>query len=379
MTAAGVLVVLVGVGLAYANGANDVSKGIATLVGSGVTDYRRAIAWGSAWTAVGGILGALFAGAMLTTFGGGLLTPGATSTFAAALATLSGAAGWVFFATRAGLPVSTTHAIVGSLVGVAALAYGVDAVRWSALGGKVFLPLLLTPFASLAVTGALLRAARGRAAGGGAAADCLCAGLEPASVARGVATGSSVALVPGSATLRLVAASAEACATSHPDALRLTLGHLHWLTSGATSLARGMNDAPKIVALALSASALGATAAVQPAVLYAVVTFGMVAGSLVGGRRVTRVLACDVTPMDNREGFAANLVTAALVTAGAVHGLPMSTTHVASGGIIGAGAQRGTLDLRSLRTIALAWVVTLPAAGILGAASYFLATVVTRW
>jgi len=104
------------------------------------------------------------------------------------------------------------------------------------------------------------------------------------------------------------------------------------------------------------------------------VTFGMVAGSLVAGRRVTRVLAEGITPMDNREGFAANLVTAALVTTGAIHGLPMSTTHVASGGIFGVGAQRGTLDRRSLRGIVLAWVVTLPAAGMLGAAGYALTT-----
>src|SRR5712692_281687 len=144
-----VLVLLVGFFLAYVNGANDVSKGIATLVGSGITDYRRAIGWGTAWTAIGGLLGALFARAMIATFGNGLLVTGTTSTFAAALATLFGAAGWVLLATRTGLPVSTTHAIVGSLTGVAALAYGTGAVRWSALGGKILLPLLISPFASL--------------------------------------------------------------------------------------------------------------------------------------------------------------------------------------------------------------------------------------
>ena len=171
MTATIALILLVGAGLAYANGANDVSKGIATLVGSGVTDYRRAILWGSAWTGVGGLLGALFAGAMLATFGNGILADGMAPTFAAALATLAGAAGWVFLATRMALPVSTTHAIVGSLVGVAALAYSVDAVRWSVLGGKVLLPLLLTPFASLVITGLLLRATRGRNASSDAPDD----------------------------------------------------------------------------------------------------------------------------------------------------------------------------------------------------------------
>ncbi len=88
------------------------------------------------------------------------------------------------------------------------------------------------------------------------------------------------------------------------------------------------------------------------------------------GGRVTKVLAKDVTPMNNREGFAANLVTAALVTTGALHGLPMSTTHVASGGIFGAGAQRGALNPVALRSILLAWVFTLPAAAGLGACVY---------
>ena len=92
MTLAIVLIVLVSAGLAYANGANDVSKGIATLVGSGVTDYRRAILWGSLWTGAGGVLGAVFAGAMLTTFGSGLLAGGASPTFLAVLAALAGAA-----------------------------------------------------------------------------------------------------------------------------------------------------------------------------------------------------------------------------------------------------------------------------------------------
>jgi len=374
MTAAIVIVFLVSAGLAYANGANDVSKGIATLAGSGVTDYRKAIAWGAAWTGAGGALGAVFAGAMLATFGGGLLADGVTQTLPAALAMLAGAAGCVVLATRVGLPVSTTHAIVGSLIGVAVPAYGVGAVQWAALGGKVVLPLLLSPVLSLLLTGALLRATRSRAGSSAQASDCLCAEVEPTS-ALAASGGSATAAAIGASGVRLAITSgrAEACAVEQPRALRVTLSRLHWLTSGATSLARGMNDAPKIVALSLAASALGASAALPAPFLYGIVTVAMVAGSLVAGLRVTRVLAEDVTPMDDREGFTANLVTAALVTTGAVYGLPMSTTHVASGGIFGAGAQRGTLDRRSIRNIVMAWVVTLPAAALLGAGCYALA------
>lgn len=360
--------------LAFANGANDVSKGVATLVGSGVTDYRRAIAWGTAFTAAGGALAAIFAGAMLSTFGKGLVAPGVTPTFAAALATLAGAAAWVAIATRTGLPVSTTHALVGALTGVTAAAHGVGAIQWSVLGGRVFLPLLASPLAAFLLTSVALRLAGRRPAGAGAAPDCACAELEPGLVAQGAGGAPAAALVPG-ATLRVYTGSSAECAAARP-AVRVTLDHLHWLSSGATSLARGMNDAPKIVALALAAAALGPSAGLSAPALFASVVAGMVIGGLVAGRRVAHLLAEKVTTMDHREGFAANVVTAALVTVGAVQGLPMSTTHVSSGGIVGAGARRRALRHGTLRDIALAWVVTLPAAALLGTAAYAIALAV---
>ncbi|MBI2835813.1 MAG: inorganic phosphate transporter [Acidobacteria bacterium] len=164
--------------------------------------------------------------------------------------------------------------------------------------------------------------------------------------------------------------------TRQPRALHITADHLHWLSSGAVSFARGLNDTPKIVALALSAVVLGSgSAAMNAPQLFVLVTAGMVVGSLVAGRRVTQVLAEDVTPMDHREGLAANLVTAMLVTTGAIFGLPMSTTHVSSGGIVSVGAQRGSLNERTAREIGMAWVVTVPAAALLGAGVYALARV----
>ncbi len=360
--------------LAFVNGANDVSKGVATLVGSGVTDYRKAIAWGTVFTAVGGLLAVLFAGAMLSTFGKGLVAPGVTPTFSAALATLAGAAAWVAIATSTGLPVSTTHALVGALMGVAAAAYGVGAVQWSALGGKVFLPLLASPLASFLLTWVALRLTSSRSAAAGSVTDCACAELEPAVVTQGPSCAPAAALLPGS-TLRVYTGSAAECAAAG-TAVRVTLDHLHWLSSGATSLARGMNDAPKIVALALAAAALGPSAGVSAPMLFVSVVAGMVFGSVVAGRRVTHVLAEKVTTMDHREGFAANLATAALVMVGAVQGLPMSTTHVSSGGIVGAGVRRGALRHRTLRDIALAWVVTLPGAALLGTMAYGIARAV---
>src|SRR2546426_1703885 len=115
-----------GVLIAYVNGANDVSKGIATLAGGDVTNYRRAILWGTFWTGLGGFAGALLAHAMVGTFGRSLLASGIAPTFAAATATVLGAAAWVALASRAGLAVSTTHASVGSIVGGGGTAYGLS-------------------------------------------------------------------------------------------------------------------------------------------------------------------------------------------------------------------------------------------------------------
>lgn len=373
MTPPALAVLALGVLLAFVNGANDVSKGIATLAGSGVSDYRRAIRWGAIWTAAGGLVGASAAGAMLETFGKGLLEPGTTWSFSAALATILGAAASVLIATRTGLPVSTTHAILGAIGGVGIAAYGPRAVCWGTIGEKIALPLLLSPLVSFSLTVVLFRLDR-RISGTprGAAADCLCAEVEPARIAVAVtadASSHASALVPVGARLRLRVAPSDACPSEKVAMVRLTLDPLHWLTSGATSFARGLNDAPKIVASVLAAAALSSGAPLHPMLAFAAVTAGMVAGSLAGGRRVTHVLAERLTRMDHREGFGANLVTSLLVAAGAVGGLPMSTTHVSSAAIVGAGIERGpgALHGETVRNMALAWVATLPVAALFGA------------
>jgi PiT family inorganic phosphate transporter len=363
MTSALLIVLVAGFLIAYVNGANDVSKGIATLVGSGVTDYRRAIRWGALWTAAGGLAGGSLAWAMVSTFGNGLLSSGTTPTPSAAVATVLGATAWVLLATRAGLPVSTTHAIVGAIAGAGAAAYGFHGVSWAALGTKVAVPLLLSPLASLAVTALLFRSAA--AAGQTAGADCVCADLEPVTVAGGVPGSGASALVAGGVHPALSVGTRAACAAERPGALRLTVDHAHWLTSGATSFARGMNDAPKMVALTLAAATLS-DGPIAPHAVFTLVTLGMVAGSLAGGRRVTHVLAERITRLDHRDGFLANLVTAALVSAGAVGGLPMSTTHVSSTAIMAAGTRRAGIDRRVARDVILAWVVTVPGAALLG-------------
>lgn len=115
--------------LAYANGANDVSKAIATLVGSGISNYRRAILYGAVCTTMGAAISGLVAARLVTTFTTGLVSSSTPLTERFALASLVGAISWVFLATRLGLPVSSTHAITGAVVLAGSVAYGVGAVQ----------------------------------------------------------------------------------------------------------------------------------------------------------------------------------------------------------------------------------------------------------
>ena len=361
-----VFVAVAGALVAYFNGANDVSKGIATLVGSGLTNYRRAILWGTVCTGLGGLAGAALANAMVQTFGKGLLANGTVPTFAAALATILGASAWVAIATRTGMPVSTTHAIVGSLAGVAALAYGLQGMKWSALLGKIALPLLLSPILALALTLIAIRIIRFIQRRFFTEADCACATVELSSAPAAIAMDGTASAELSFPSLGVKVAREEECVADQRAFLGITARHLHWFTSGATSFARGMNDAPKMVAIVLAAAMLHGNYHIRPAA-FALVTLGMVAGSWLAGRRVTCVLAERITPMDHWEGFLANTITAALVTPGAALGLPMSTTHVSSGSIMGIGLQNRTAtNWRTVREMLLAWVVTLPLAGLLG-------------
>ena len=317
--------------LAYVNGANDVSKAIATLVGSGVTNYRRAILWGTRCTGLGSLCSALLASALIGTFTKGFIDTSVRQTELFALAAVLGAILWVFLANRTGLPVSTTHSITGSLVIVGAFAFGATHIQWSTLLQKVVLPLLLSPFLALVL--------------------------------------SLLAYLLIRVTLRRA-----------PQAV---LNGLHWLSSGTASFARGLNDTPKIVALGVAFYLITNRSATYqaPFWLFALVALGMVIGSFVGGGKVTRTLAEKVTKMDHIEGFSANLTTAVLVAWASNLGLPVSTTHVSSGAIIGIGVRKGisTINWKVVRDMALAWVVTLPGAGLLGLVCFVALQAIHGW
>ncbi len=127
--------------LAAVNGSNDVPKGVATLAGAGVTRYRTAILWGTVTTLVGCVFSLTLAAKMTKLFSTGIFTARPTDAFAVAV--LAGAVSWVALATALRLPVSTTHALVGALIG-AGLLLSARSVAWSALVQKVAVPLLLS-------------------------------------------------------------------------------------------------------------------------------------------------------------------------------------------------------------------------------------------
>lgn len=334
---------------AAANGANDVSKGVATLAGSGITRYRTAILWGAATTLAGSLLSGLFAARMLKLFTSDIVTAAPTPAFT--LAVIGGAAGWVVVATVTRLPVSTTHAIIGSLLGAGVL-YAPTTIAWSGILPKLVIPLLLSIIVSYLFSAALNRLfAKSHAA----SADCLCVGVETLDA--------GVAQLP---QFNIVAGTTQECSNAG-GYLRLETETLHWLSSGAVGFARGLNDTPKLVAI--GAVVLGERVSLTALLL--VVAGAMFGGSLYAGRRVAQVLAEKVVKMDHREGLLANLTTAMLVGVGANFGLPMSTTHVSTGAIAGiAGADPKRLNRRTVRDLLLAWTVTPLVAGLIAGVIY---------
>lgn len=348
--------------LAYANGSNDISKGIATLVGSGVTNYRGATVWGTLWTVAGSVMAAIFSKALVTTFSKGFVPASFPLSHAFVLAVLLGAIAWVGFASRTGLPVSTTHSITGALCGTAMVAFGLHGVLWMTVTKKVFVPLLVSPLLSLALLWILFPAMRFVLAP--LSKRCACAEIQQQQMVAAPAWGRVGSVAAGAPSIRVVVDHLEACEKRASQIAGVSFDDgLHWLSSGLTSLARGLNDAPKIVALGL---ALTLILHQDSMFLFLLVALAMGLGSYIAGLRVTETLAEKVTPMNAIEGLSANLITSFLVAFASRWGVPVSTTHVSSGAIIGVGLRhsRSTVRWKTVGAMLQAWTITLPASAV---------------
>jgi PiT family inorganic phosphate transporter len=356
--------------LAFANGTNDVSKAIATLIGSGVTNYRSAIAWGTFWTMVGASAAVYVATAMVKTFGSGYIQPGLPIPSALAPSILSGAILWVLFASKLGLPVSTTHALTGSLVGAGLLAFGTDGLIWATVAKKIALPLLLSPFLSLVLSFLVhpfMRSVARHWEG-----ICVCIMPSHRALVTINAQGRTRTLFQARGMGVPVTAVPSQCNRAGLFGTTVGLDFVHWLSSGLASLARGTNDAPKIAAMLLLGNTTASPSEGLQVTAFAGVAVAMGIGSYWGGRRVTEVLAEKVTKMNHAEGLSANLTTSSLVLLSGIFGLPVSTTHISSSAIIGIGLLKGAAEVRwtTVRDMVLAWIVTLPIAAALACLAY---------
>lgn len=334
--------------LAFANGANDNFKGVATLWGTGRYRFRTVLLWGTVSTFAGSLLGGVLAGGLVAVFNGSqFLGPAASldPTFLAAVAL--GAAATVLLATRLGAPISTTHALAGGLVGAGLLAVGAAQVQWVTVLGAVALPLLVSPLLALGLT----VVAFPPLARWWSRRSCLCL-TEPAPILLG--PGETAPAARGFwPTLRV--AHRSDCARGDELTRWNTEEVVHWSSAGLISFSRGLNDTPKIAALVLSAHLLA------PAMNYVLVAAVMALGGLVAAARVARTMSQRVTQIEPVPGMTANLAAGLLVGVASGWGLPVSTTHVTLGGIFGVGVQRREqTDWTLVRQIVLAWAVTLP-------------------
>src|SRR5688500_13605914 len=228
--------------LAFSNGANDNFKGVATLFGSGTADYRRALIWATVTTLAGSLLALLLAQGLVQTFTGkGFVADSVTTQPTFLTAVSLGAALTVLLATRLGLPVSTTHALTGALVGAGVLATQGD-VKLATLGSSFLLPLGFGPVISILITLAVYPLFKlARRWSGVTSRTCLCVenGFEDV-IVQGAGT---LALRRTGVALRVDQASA--CVERYDGQLLAVeagpvIDALHYLSAGAVGFARGL-------------------------------------------------------------------------------------------------------------------------------------------
>ncbi len=243
--------------LAFANGANDVGKSVASLMSTsgpgGPRLGRRPLLWGGVFSGLGSVSAILISGRLLTVF--------TTTDSSFILAVLIGATVWILIATFFRLPVSTTHTILGAVLLQGIFLFGVSSLKLDFLAVRVLLPLAAGPFVALIALSILGRLTR-----------------RPQTQDK-----------------------------KSPRFAKIS----HWGSAAATAYARGINDAPKMAALGAFFFLAGSTDAVL--VPYSIVAAAIVVGSLVLGRRVALTLVGRAVPLDHTQRLQAGLATAALV------------------------------------------------------------------
>ena len=357
----GLLIVVFAVALAFANGANDNSKGVATLIGGGLLSSRKAILYAGAATLLGSVAAIWFGAELASKFKGkGIVDAAILGSALFPLCVGITASLTVLLATRIGMPISTTHSMVGAIIGIGVAGHGLN---WGAVWSKFFLPLLVAPVTAVAVAAMAYLVFRWIRRGMGITDQtCLCIGqaMHP------VAVKNDGAMHFVESGLALSVDQQQNCIRRYDGQFfgihaQAVVDRLHLFSAGAISFARGLNDTPKVAALMIGLSLLTDSQAVV------LVGGAMLAGGLLMVRRVSQTMSRRITTMNDGQAFSANLTTAFLVIIASRWGLPVSTTHVSCGSLFGIGLLTKQGNSRVIGSIILAWVTTLPVAAVIGA------------
>jgi len=396
-----------GLFMAWGIGANDVANAMATSVGSKALTIKQAILV----AAVFEFAGAFLAGGQVTsTIRKGIIDASSVESnpellIFGMLAALLAAAVWLLIASRKGWPVSTTHSIVGAIVGFAAVGIGVESVHWAKVGtiaaSWVVSPMLSGVLAFLIFmsvqklilgTDDPLKNARKYvpvyifAVGFILALVTLLKGLKHIGLDLSTGESVSVAVASGFITMFIgIAAIKRIKINPDEDAdFRFTnvekiFGVLMVFTACGMAFAHGSNDVANAVGPVAAIVSIVKTGAVaQKSALATWILLlgavGIVLGLATYGWRVIRTVGKNITELTPSRGFAAELAAASTVVIASGTGIPISTTHTLVGAVLGVGIARGigALNLRVVRNIMLSWVITLPAGGILAIVFFFL-------
>jgi PiT family inorganic phosphate transporter len=305
----------------YINGFHDTANAIATSVSTRALSPRVAIAM----SATANFAGALTGTAVAHTIGAGLITPQSEGGSVVAAA-LVGAIVWNLLTWRLGIPSSSSHALIGGLLGASAAAVGFGAWQMDGVLGKVIVPLVGSPIAGFAIGFALM-----------------------------------VAIF-------------HLFRRAHPKTMNDRFRRLQVLSAAYMAFSHGSNDAQKtmgVMTLALvSAGVL--TEFKVPLWVIILAASAISLGTAAGGWRIIRTMGSKVVRLDPVHGFAAETTAASVIFGASILGMPVSTTHVISSAILGVGSSDRfrAVHWGVARRIGIAWVLTLPASGLVAAVSY---------
>jgi inorganic phosphate transporter, PiT family len=402
-----VLAAVFGLYMAWGIGANDVANAMATSTGAKAITFKQAIIIAAVFEFAGAVLAG---GAVTSTIRSGMVDAQVFGDqpellIYGMLAALLAAAVWLNIASRFGWPVSTTHSIVGAIVGFAAVGIGMDAVHWSKVG-TIMMSWVVSPLVAGTMAFLIFRSVQIlildrpdplRSAKRWVPVYMFLTafnitlvtlfkglthiGLELSttqSYVIAVAIGLAVAIT-GRLFINRIQPEPGADQQFHYATVERVFGVLMIITACSMAFAHGSNDVANAVGPAAAVISTATTGIVEqrsgvsPWVLL-LGGAGIVLGLATYGRQVMRTVGEKITQLTPSRGFAAELSAATTIVVASGTGLPISTTHTLVGAVLGVGLARGiaALNLRVIRDIFLSWVVTVPAGAALSIVFFFI-------